>query len=365
MNLGFGNLTGSMAPGIGMEPRKRSWQSRLFDRMMPEQEGMFAVGEDDKKKLVKQGLLQLGIGLLQNNNMSQGLGQGLQGGLLSMNQGANDMRNDRYQQAIMGRTMAGMDRNNRVEALQQQIFRPDGTMDEGKYREYAMMDPQGAKAFRDAVDPRTRWQMGRVGDGAGGEVDVLFDPLDPSKMQTLDGKPLGGAPQQAAQQPGPGGSGVVMGDAYQGAVDPDQVQQNYSLLAGAYPGAQISSRDRTPQHNAQVGGVPNSQHISGTAADFVVPPQSRPAFIADARKRGYEAIDEGNHVHLELPPRAPGTMPPRIGTRPRVAKDTDNYRTMSAQEVQALGLPQGTVAQMSPNGQVQIVNKPKDLPAGG
>ena len=51
MNLGFGNLTGSMAPGLGLEqPRKRSWQARLFDRMAPQQEGMFQVGDDDKKK---------------------------------------------------------------------------------------------------------------------------------------------------------------------------------------------------------------------------------------------------------------------------------------------------------------------------
>lgn len=60
------------------------------------------------------------------------------------------------------------------------------------------MDPQGAKAFREAIDPQTRWQLGRVGDGAGGEVDVLFDPMDPSKMRTLDGQALatpGGAPQ--------------------------------------------------------------------------------------------------------------------------------------------------------------------------
>lgn len=42
-----------------------------------------------------------------------------------------------------------------------------------------------------------------------------------------------------------------------------------------------------------------------------------------------------------------------------------SYRTMSPTEVQAMGLPQGTVAQVSPGGQVQIVNKPRDLPAGG
>lgn len=75
MNLGFGMpLVGSTVPGLSMTPRKRSWQSRLYDRMMPDQQGPFAIGDDDKKALVKQGLLQLGIGLLQNNTLAGGLG---------------------------------------------------------------------------------------------------------------------------------------------------------------------------------------------------------------------------------------------------------------------------------------------------
>lgn len=46
-------------------------------------------------------------------------------------------------------------------------------------------------------------------------------------------------------------------------------------------------------------------------------------------------------------------------------KQAEQFTTLSAQEVQALGLPQGTVAQRSPSGQVQIVNKPRDLPSNG
>lgn len=67
-------------------------------------------------------------------------------------------------------------------------------------------------------------------------------------------------------------------------------------------GAQISSTNRSPEHNARVGGVPNSQHLRGTAGDFVVPQQTKAAFVQAARQAGYEAIDEGDHVHLELPP---------------------------------------------------------------
>jgi hypothetical protein len=90
--------------------------------------------------------------------------------------------------------------------------------------------------------------------------------------------------------------------------DPQQVQQQFASLAGGFPGTQISSMQRTPEHNREVGGVPNSQHIAGTAGDFVVPPQERPQFIAQAQAQGFEAIDEGDHVHLELPPRGHGQL---------------------------------------------------------
>lgn len=72
-------------------------------------------------------------------------------------------------------------------------------------------------------------------------------------------------------------------------------------------GAQVSSLRRTPTRNQEVGGVPNSYHNSGEAGDFVVPQDRRAAFIADARARGYEAIDEGDHVHVE-PPRRGATV---------------------------------------------------------
>lgn len=81
----------------------------------------------------------------------------------------------------------------------------------------------------------------------------------------------------------------------------EAAQADYRDLAERH-GATITSLDRTPENNRRVGGVPNSQHTRGTAGDFVVPAERKADFIADARRRGYEAIDEGDHVHLELPP---------------------------------------------------------------
>src|SRR5690606_6096170 len=120
--------------------------------------------------------------------------------------------------------------------------------------------------YKEVVGPDGRTRM------------VAFDPRDVGAQVVGDGTTYG--------------SGV-------GAPNP---QQDFQTLASNF-GAQITSLQRTPEHNREVGGVPNSQHLTGTAGDFVVPPQAKPAFIAAAQQGGYQAIDEGDHVHLELPPR--------------------------------------------------------------
>lgn len=101
------------------------------------------------------------------------------------------------------------------------------------------------------------------------------------------------------------GSGSA--DFYQGVND----------LTSKYGGT-ITSGVRSPEHNAEVGGVPDSQHITGTAADVVVSPDQKDAFIAEAKARGLQPIDEGDHVHLQNPGSgarlAMGTPAPKTNT---------------------------------------------------
>lgn len=96
-----------------------------------------------------------------------------------------------------------------------------------------------------------------------------------------------------------------------GSMSASDHKLNFNSLSTAFPGVKLTSQWRTPKRNAEVGGVPNSQHVIGTAGDFVVPAQHKPAFIEQASALGYEVIDEGDHVHVEEPGSGMGGAKPK------------------------------------------------------
>lgn len=70
---------------------------------------------------------------------------------------------------------------------------------------------------------------------------------------------------------------------------------------------QITSRQRSPEHNRRVGGSATSYHLSGRARDFLPPrgfPRGRRGeqmLRQEYARRGIqlrEAIDEGDHFHI-------------------------------------------------------------------
>ena len=61
---------------------------------------------------------------------------------------------------------------------------------------------------------------------------------------------------------------------------------------------------RCPEHNAEVGGVPDSQHTQGTAADVVVPDDMTVDELADiALEIGFDGVGryyEDEFVHVDV-----------------------------------------------------------------
>ena len=116
-------------------------------------------------------------------------------------------------------------------------------------------------------------------------TDQGYATFDPRTGSTA---PLtyGGAPSDTPDLPSAPG------------VDMSRVQRAMAMLAGR-GGVQMTSGTRTPEHNAEVGGKPNSQHLRGTAGDYVVPADQKAAFIAEAQQNGLHAIDEGDHIHVQ------------------------------------------------------------------
>lgn len=76
-----------------------------------------------------------------------------------------------------------------------------------------------------------------------------------------------------------------------------------NFVSRAYPigvdlDVSITSWQRSRAHNAEVGGVDQSQHLVGTAWDVAGPDQLE--YAARAAQRGLVVIDEGDHVHVQL-----------------------------------------------------------------
>lgn len=69
------------------------------------------------------------------------------------------------------------------------------------------------------------------------------------------------------------------------------------------PGVRVTSRQRSADKNAQVGGVKGSYHLTNNARDFVPPSGMSMGQLAATLKgkfgAGYDILNEGDHVHVE------------------------------------------------------------------
>ncbi|MFZ9615179.1 MAG: D-Ala-D-Ala carboxypeptidase family metallohydrolase, partial [Fluviibacter sp.] len=121
----------------------------------------------------------------------------------------------------------------------------------------------------------------------------------------------------------------------------------------AIPGLHVTSRQRSAAHNAQVGGVKNSYHLTNNARDFTPPRgmsmKSLHAQMSKLYGPGYDIINEGDHIHVEpgsrrgkstprtaapavAPAVAPAATPaPATGLAALTTPDTQNPDTLAMQ----------------------------------
>lgn len=184
-------------------------------------------------------------------------------------------------------------------------------------RQQFAQDPQSVLAMAEnaAREELKVLSPGSVAINNRGET-VASAPFAPTRPQAVapggtlvggDGQPIYQAPERTEYHNVPEGGKLVATGG--GAASPALAQISTSLTS-AFPGVQITSGQRSPQHNAAVGGVPNSQHIAGNALDFTKAPGVTLAAVkqhfAEQGVNLTEAIDEGDHIHIAWGPKGGG-----------------------------------------------------------
>lgn len=286
------------------EPKKRNLYASLLDKFVPSSSEM---SDNDKSALGRQGMLQLGIGLLSNGGgFGNALSQGIKGGLLSMQDGVQNANEAGY----------------RRQRLQKESEDPAGFRQADMMARAAGFEP-GTPEYQNAM----KVGLGVEGRAASGgfEFERVEGRDGRKRLQRLNPRtglpeifddasgefvPMGGeAPINGGGAPAPisgvaalegGGSGLAGG---QGALDIAGDFEQFSSL-----GIPVSSTLRSPSRNAKVGGVGNSYHLTGEAVDIVPrTPQEKQQVTEFWKGRGYQVIDEGDHLHVE-PPRRGATV---------------------------------------------------------
>lgn len=298
-------------PLLGFQPNvpKASLYGRLFDRVTPQNENSpYALEDEQKKRLFRQGLLQFGVAALQPNggNTGAAIARGLLAGTQGLNEGARQYADDAYKADKMKAGLAGEN--------------PAGYVQFERMAAAAGLKP-GTPEYQEAA----QIQLGQVGratnagysfdtmEGADGKKRIIRrNPRDPNPDtaveiydETTGGfVPMGGTmvasaapvPTQAAPMQMP-------------PTDPVAIRDTFKNIADR-TGFQITSTVRPVMPG--VGAGARSQHPKGTAADFSVAgktPEQKAQLMAELRAQGFEVIDEsdgktgtGPHIHAELPP---------------------------------------------------------------
>ena len=183
--------------------------------------GPYALTDEDRKDLKRQGLLQAGLTMLATpSNGSHGIARGLLAGVQGIQGGADALVNDRYRTDIMQRTRDQMAANTARETAARGVLNPDGTLNVEGWQRYAELDPLQAIQLRAQIEeanapkPLTPRESRNLLDG-GFNVTQEFDPATGQWVEVAraprwlrGGGAGGGSASAVAAAPSSAGGGV-------------------------------------------------------------------------------------------------------------------------------------------------------------
>ena len=213
-----------------------------------------------------------------------------------------------------------------------------------------------------SVDPTDDWINAKKLENANFEKVAEQYTLAPGSIRFDDqGRKIAEAPFAPSYQKV--GEGETLIDASGGAggrggsVLDERAARD--VVASILPNAVITSGTRTPERNAEVGGVPNSYHLRGQALD-IKPPEgvSLQQFRQTLEARGVpvsELIDEGDHWHLAWGDNGGARVIAQGAEKPKA-------RPATAAEKAAYQISANTPAMIMPDGTFKIIETPAGKP---
>lgn len=174
-----------------------------------------------------------------------------------------------------------------------------------------------ARSALNAAKPKidaAKAKVGEVARDVGNRLDRIGDRPIASRANDTDWSDLGAVVETPTPRPAPEPKAPKPKPAPQAETPIFREADARAIIKGI--GGKVTSGYRTPEHNAEVGGVKGSYHTRGRAGDAqaidVTPPKGMTmadlATSIRARMPGAKVINEGDHVHVQW---GRGTPAPR------------------------------------------------------